>query len=152
MATTVTAADLTVTITETLTLNGVQYGNTINKTFSGQGEVDQRIMSVAYDGEGTFTDIFNFGTVDSAGTAVKSDYAYFRITNLDDTNFIKLQIYNGTDTFWVKLKAGESFILMDNEIDAIDTSTTFGAFADVTKISGLADTASCDIEYTVVTA
>ena len=80
MATTVTAADLTVTITETISLNGVQY------------------------------------------------------------------------TYWVKLKAGESFMLMDNEMDAIASSSVFGAFGDVSKVSADANTASCDIEYTVITA
>jgi hypothetical protein len=150
MATTVTAADLTVTITESVTLNGVQYGNSINKTFSSKGEVDQRIMSIATSGD-TYTDIFNFSTVDSAGTGVKNDFAYFRITNLDDTNFVSLQVTAG-DTYWIKLKAGESFMLMDNEMDAIASSTAFGAFADIVKISGNADTAACDIEYTVVTA
>ena len=47
MASTVTAADLTVTITESYTLNGVNYGNSINKIFTSKGQVDQRIMSVA---------------------------------------------------------------------------------------------------------
>lgn len=151
MATTITAADLTVTITETLSLNGVDYGNTINKTFSTKGQVDQRIMSIDYNVDGTYTDIFSFSTIDGKGQGVKNDYAYFRITNLDDTNFIKLQITAG-DTFWVKLKAGESFMLMDNEMDAIASSTTFGAFADITTISAYANVADCDIEYTVVTA
>jgi hypothetical protein len=150
MATTVTAADLTVTITETISLNGVQYGNSINKTFSTQGQVDQRIMSIA-PLEGTFTDIFSFSTVDGQGIGVKNDYAYFRITNLDDTNFITLQITAG-DTFWIKLKAGESFMLMDNEMDAIASSVVFAAFADITKVSADANTAACDIEYTVITA
>ena len=92
MATTGTAANLTVTITESITLNGVQYGNTVNKAFSSNGVVDQRIMNIA-TGD-TYTDIFNFGTADSAGTGVKNDYAYFRITNLDDTNFVTLQFHN----------------------------------------------------------
>lgn len=151
MATTITAADLTVTITETISLNGVQYGNSINKTFSTQGQVDQRIMNIAVGEEGFMTDIFSFSTDDGQGIGVKNDYAYFRITNLDDTNFITLQITSG-DTYWIKLKAGESFMLMDNEMDAIASSTTFGAFADITKVSANADTATCDIEYTVITA
>ena len=153
MATTITAADLTVTITETISLNGVQYGNNINKTFSTQGQVDQRIMNIVA-GEGTMTDIFSFSTVDGQGQGVKTDYAYFRITNLDDTNFISLQMHAAAtnDTYWIKLKAGESFMLMDNEMDAIDASTTFGAFADLTKVSADANTAACDIEYTVITA
>ena len=39
MATTVTAENLTVTITESYTLNGVSYGNTMNKTYTDNGEV-----------------------------------------------------------------------------------------------------------------
>ena len=102
-------------------------------------------------GEGTFTDIFSFSTLDGQGIGVAADYAYFRITNLDDTNFVTLQITSG-DTYWVKLKAGESFMLMDNEMDAIASSSVFGAFGDVSKVSADANTASCDIEYTVITA
>ena len=45
MATTVIAEDLTVTVTETYTLNGVSYGNTINKTFSSNGQVLQRVLN-----------------------------------------------------------------------------------------------------------
>jgi hypothetical protein len=47
MASTVTAANLTVTIVESYTLNGVAYGNTVEKTFTSKGQVDQRIMNVA---------------------------------------------------------------------------------------------------------
>ena len=40
---------------------------------------------------------------------------------------------------------------MDNEIDAIASSTTFGAFADITSINAFADTAAIDIEFVCVT-
>ena len=148
MASTVTAADLTVTITESYTLNSVVYGNTVNKIFSSKGQVDQRIMSVAT----TEKTLFNFGSADSAGTGVTTDYAYFRVTNLDDTNFISLRLYNGDDSFWIKLAAGESFLLMNNEIDAIADSSTFGSFEDITSILGKADTEACDVEFMVATA
>lgn len=147
MASTVTAADLLVTITESYTLNNVSYGNTTTKTFSSKGQVDQRIMSVATSS----TTLFMFDTADSAGTAVAADYVYFRITNLDDTNFVTLRLFNGTDSFWLKIAAGESLLLMNNEMDAI-TGTTFGALADITHIYGQSDTAACDVEFMVVTA
>tara|TARA_R110002073_G_scaffold144222_2_gene296268 strand:+ start:6890 stop:7354 length:465 start_codon:yes stop_codon:yes gene_type:complete len=150
MATTVTASSLSVTINESVTLNGVTYGNSVSKQFTSQGEVDQRIMSINA-GEGIMTDIFSFSTADGMGIGVAANYAYFRITNLDDTNFVTLQITSG-DTYWIKLKAGESFMLMDNEMDAIASSSVFGAFGDVSKVSADADTADVDIEYVVVTA
>jgi len=147
MASTVTAANLTVTIVESYTLNGVAYGNTVEKTFTSKGQVDQRIMNVAT----TETAIFNYEGADDAGTGVAADYAYFRVTNLDDTNFITLRVYNGADSFWYKLAAGESMMLMNNEMDAI-TGTTFGALADITSVLAKADTAACDVEFIAVTA
>ncbi len=148
MATTVTAADLTVTVTETYTLNGVTYGNTINKTFSSNGQVLQRVLNVSTSDPA----IINFGAADAAGQVAVADYKYFRITNLDDTNFITLTLFNGTDSFFYKLLAGDVFLLMSNEMDAIASSTTFGAFADITQIKADADTAACDIEIIAVTA
>lgn len=147
MASTVTAADLTVTITESYTLNGVSYGNTINKTYTSQGQVDQRIMNVAT----SEVTLFNWSTADDAGTGVANDYAYFRVTNLDDTNFIQLRVYNGADSFWYKLAAGESMLLMNNEMDAA-TGSSFGAFADISLVAATADTAACDVEFIAVTA
>mgnify|MGYP003129308841 FL=1 len=147
MASTVTAANLTVTIVESYTLNGVAYGNTVEKTFTSKGQVDQRIMNVATS-EKT---LFNWGAADDAGTGVAANYAYFRVTNLDDTNFITLRVYNGADSFWYKLAAGESMMLMNNEMDAI-TGTTFGALADITLVAAKADTAACDVEFIAVTA
>ena len=49
MASTVTASTLTVTITENVVLNGQTYGNSISKSYTSQGEVDQRIMNVAME-------------------------------------------------------------------------------------------------------
>ena len=147
MATTVTAADLTVTVTETYTLNGVAYGNTINKSFSSNGQVLQRIMNVSTSDPA----ILNFGAADAAGQVKVGDYKYFRITNLDDTNFITLTLFNGTDSFFYKLLSGDIFLLMSNDMDAIASSTSFGAFADITQIKADADTAACDIEILAVT-
>lgn len=147
MASTVTAADLTVIITESYTLNNVSYGNTTNKVFTSKGQVDQRIMSVAT----TETALFNWESADSAGSGVAANYVYFRVTNLDDTNFVTLRLYNGADSFWLKLAAGESLLLMNNEMDAI-TGSTFGALADITSVLAQADTAVCDVEFIAVTA
>jgi len=147
MATTIDTADLTVTITESYTLNGVSYGNTTNKRFSSNGQVLQRIMNVSTSDPA----IINFGAADAAGQVTVGDYKYFRITNLDDTNFITLTLFNGTDSFFYKLLAGDVFLLMSNEMDAIASSTTFGAFADITQIKADADTAACDIEIIAVT-
>jgi len=148
MASTVTAATATITISENLTLNGVTYGNSTSKTFASQGEVIQRIMSIAT----TFTDIFHTSTADGRGTIVAADWCYFRITNLDDTNFLTLRLYDGTDSQFFKLEAGESFFLMSPDIDVKASGTAFTAFADITQIAADADTAACDVEVVMITA
>jgi len=153
MATTVTAENLTVTITESYTLNGVSYGNTMNKTYTDNGEVYQRIMTIAADSErGSWTNIINFGAADAAGIADITNYKYFRIKNLDDTNFLELRVTGTADSFFVKIKAGETFLLMDNEIDAVASSTTIGTLTDITQIAANADTDAIDIEFVCVTA
>jgi len=153
MATTVTAENLTVTITESYTLNGVSYGNTMNKTYTNNGEVYQRIMAITAQTRGSaWTNIINFGAADSAGQADITNYKYFRITNLDDTNFLELRVTGTADSFFVKIKAGESFLLMDNEIDAVASSTTIGTLTDITQIGANANTDAIDIEFIVVTA
>jgi hypothetical protein len=148
MATTVTASTATITISENIVLNGVSYGNSIDKSFDSQGEVIQRIMSIA----ATFTDIFHTSTADGRGTIVAADWCYFRITNLDDTNFVILRLYDGTDSQFFKLEAGESFFLMSPDIDVDATGTTFNNFADITQIAAKADTAACDVEVLMITA
>ena len=148
MATTITPNTLTVTITESIVLNGTSYGNSVSKSYVSQGEVDQRIMNISTSG----SIIFGYTTKDGKGDAVKDDYAYFRVTNLDDTNFIRLEVNNGTDTYFIKIKSGESFLVMDNEMEAVDGSTTFSAFADIESIKATADTDNVDIEYIAITA
>jgi len=148
MATTVTAADLTVSIRESYTLNGVNYGNSANKTYTSNGQVLQRVMNISTSDPA----VLNFGAADAAGQVAVADYKYFRVTNLDDTNFVTLTLFNGTDSFFYKLAAGDTFILMNNEMDAIDASTTFGSFQDITQIKANANTAACDVEILAVTA
>ena len=152
MATTVTAENLTVTITESYTLNGVSYGNTMNKTYTSNGEVYQRVMTIAAQSRGSaWTNIINFGAADAAGIADITNYKYFRIKNLDDTNFLELRVTGTADSFFVKIKAGETFLLMDNEIDAVVSSTTIGTLTDITQIAANADTDAVDIEFVCVT-
>lgn len=151
MATTVTPAIATITLSENITLNGVTYGNAVSKSFGSQGEVIQRIMSIATTTEEIpFTDIFHTSTVDGRGQVVADNWCYFRITNLDDTNFVNLRLYNGTDSQFFKLEAGESFFLMSPDID-IDAGTTFNSFADITQIAAVADTTACDVEVLMIT-
>tara|TARA_R110002153_G_C13077023_1_gene473937 strand:+ start:57 stop:524 length:468 start_codon:yes stop_codon:yes gene_type:complete len=155
MATTIVPSDLIVTITEAYTLNGVSYGNTMNKTFTSNGQVSQRVMSI--DGKGgssnEWTGIINLGTEDDAGQVVKGDFKYFRVTNLDAANSLHLRIFNAVDYVMFEILPASTQLFMDASIDSTTTSVAV-TFADITAIAGQSShqTEDVDIEFVMVTA
>jgi len=154
MATTIVPSNLIVTITESYSLNGVDYGNTMNKTYESNGQVSQRVMSIASkDAEGTtWTDILALTTVDGQGQVVKTDYKYFRITNLDTVNTLYLRTYNGIDYVAFEVSPASSLLLMDAGYDATLT-TNIVNLSDISKISGQSSstTEAIDVEFVMVT-
>ena len=157
MATTVVKSNLTVAVTESYTLNGVAYGNTMNKTYETNGQVSQRVMSVAGSrvGETTnvFTTILSLRTIDAKGQVVRADYKYFRITNLDTVNTLNLRFFNNVDYVAVKVLPSSSFLLMDNGIDTPANATSALAIADIYDIVGQSSSTSdaIDVEFIMVT-
>lgn len=154
MGTTVIKTSLTVTISESISLNGVEYGNNISKTFDGNGKVDQRIMGIAgKGGSGTdFTTILALSTVDARGQVVVSKYTYFRITNLDDTNNFYLEVKNAAAFTYFNIEPGESLLLMSPDMDSHAASGSV-TLADISEINGQSssETDAIDIEYVVIT-
>ena len=154
MATTIVPSDLIVTITEAYTLNGVSYGNTMNKTYASNGQVSQRVMSIASEGDGgTWTDILALLTVDGQGEVVKADYKYFRITNLDTANTLNLRVYNGSDYVALGVSPASTQLFMDAGIDS-PVGTGAITLADITAIAGQSRhaTEAIDVEFIMVTA
>ena len=156
MATTIVPSNLIVTITESYSLNGVDYGNSINKTYESNGQVSQRVMSIA--GKGTessiFTDILELSTVDGQGKVVKADYKYFRINNLDTVNTLNLRfLTTGTEYVSVKVLPGSTFLLMDNGLDVTSSAAGAITFTEITKIAGQSssETVAIDVEFVMVT-
>jgi len=156
MASRIELSTLSVQITESYELNGVNYGNTMTKSYASNGQVSQRVMNIAaYGGGGThvWTDILALGTADGQGQVKKTDYKYFRITNLDDTTQLNLRIYNGADYLMFEVGAGSSALFMEPGVDATTASANV-TFADIQQVSAQAasSTASVDVEFVVVTA
>tara|TARA_R100000808_G_C2144577_1_gene152324 strand:+ start:708 stop:1166 length:459 start_codon:yes stop_codon:yes gene_type:complete len=146
MATTITAATLTVSVTETITLNGVARNSEATTTIASVGEIFNRIMKIESSTNGT--GIFDVAASDpGAGAFVRGDFEYCRITNLDDTNFIIIQFTDESSHHWeLKLEAGKT--LMFGDVSSIDDQADIDNFSasTITKVVGKADTADCDIE------
>jgi len=152
LATTITAATLTITHTEAISLNGQDKGSTNIQTITSVTEVMQRIVNV----DTTERIIIAMGTVIAAGQFVESTVKYIRITNKDDTNFVQLIFRSeGSAEFAVKLDAGQTFIYNgDNSGGVVDTmdasaSALTVSFEDLVDVTALADTAAVDLELFV---
>jgi len=156
MATTITSATLTVTLTESISLNGYDQGAKNTLSIGSINEVSKRIVT-ATTSEAI---ILAMGTAVAAGQFVESTVRYIRITNLDDTNHVALTFKNeDNDEFGLKLDKGQSFIYnadlaggVVDTMDAIDGTGLSLSLGDLVNITADADTASCDLELFVASA
>ena len=142
-------ATMTVTVTESVSLNGTNRGNTITRSISNIHDVMERVVTVPNGSEITL-----YTTHDTAVAGAQFDNGfikYARFTNKDASNFITLRITNGeNDEFAYKLLAGETFILNSHSGSTEMAAGAAGAAdQDILSVEAQADTGACDLEYIV---
>ena len=124
MASTLTAATLTVKITESITLNGSAQGSENTLSIGSIKQVQKRLVSCPANAE---TTVVHFKQVaGEAGGATKFDGAldiqdvkYVRLTNLDDSNSLTLSLQveageddsGADDSASLLVEAGKSIML-----------------------------------------
>jgi hypothetical protein len=135
-------ATLKTTLTETLTLNGKAYGNTITNDITGVENVYQTIITIP---TASVTILELTAGNPGLGTIRDNTLKHFRVTNLDSTNYVDIALDNGGD-YYQRVKAGESFVLTD---DQVNTGT---GFATLDLIKAEANTAAVDVEIFIATA
>ena len=119
MASTITAADLKVKITETCLLNGKDQGGTTELTISSINEIYKRIISCPANAE---TTLAHFHSSVADGTLAPldiDDVRYIRVTNLDDTTSVTLSLQSDVgeddsaadESTSLLLEAGKSFMM-----------------------------------------
>ena len=136
MASTVTASTMTVSISESITLNGKNQGSTQTLSIASIKDVYKRIVTCVDDTDCTIA-TFQTATSTSDGAIDLENVRYIRVTNLDDSNpmNLSLQVAGGEDgsanmSTTVLVSAGESFILgtvhdgiaLDDDAHAIVTA------------------------------
>jgi len=152
MATTITNATLTVTITESLSLGGPQYGGPKTLEIADINEAFKRIVKCAASQTTTIA-TFNGNAFASDNALDLEDAKYVRVTNLDDTNPIELAIVGAATLYQIRLAAGESHILGapdDLMLAEADTSPSFGTMADIASIK--VNPASNDVDVEILVA
>ena len=135
-------ATLTVTITEAVTLNGASRGSTNTHTETVT-QIDHRIVTCLHSAEQT---VVLFGSAVAAGTIEDGTIDYLRMTNLDNTNFVTVRVSGNNEEYFVKLEAGDSFILNNSVMDANAAGGASVSLANIDSIGIQADTGSCDVE------
>ena len=152
MASTITASAMTVTLSESITLNGKNQGGTTTKTFSSIAEISKRILTISTN-EATIATFS--AAVASTGHYNDGNVRYIRITNLDDTYFVTLTFRNDdNDEFAVKVDAGQSFILCGDNSTGMELifnaiagdAASDTAFGSLTNIQADAEASTVDIE------
>ena len=149
-------ANLTVTHTEDITLNGQQFGGTNIKSIASINEISKRIITITT----TESTIATFSAAAaSAGHYVAADVRYIRFTNKNGSNFITLTFRNqDNDEVAIKLDFGQTLVWNGDNVngmtavfnatqDADAASDT--AFGSLTNIQADANTGSCDLEMLI---
>jgi len=135
-------ANLTITITEAVTLNGASRGST-NTHVEAVTQIDHRIVSCLHSAEQT---VVLFNTAVAAGTMADATLDYLRLTNLNGTNFVTVRVSGNGEEYFVKLEAGDSFLLNNSVMDANAAGNASVSLANIDSIGIQADTATCDVE------
>jgi len=177
MATTITNASFTSVVTDSISLNGKNYGNSNTRTVSSCNEAYERILHLPpVSATQCWIPILSATTEpDSGGDVTFAEFEYARFTNLDNEYPIWLKFTNtdglcsnpggATQAFCIKLDAGATYIAPSSQWLAtngdIDCTTILAEGGRKAKsqlqlpvhwtVHAIAHTTICDLEMFVVT-
>ena len=138
-------ADLTVNITETITLNGQPQVESYTQVLSNINYIDTRNLSCP---SGSTTEIFKFGNTPGAGQFVTSSFQYGRVTNLS-TVPVQLYVSSSTSVSFL-ISSGSSFILSTNQTSGSLNTSDF-TLDSIHSISINPSGAAAQVEYFIAT-
>lgn len=138
-------ATLTVTISESITLNDKERGSENVLTIAGITQISERIATIG----ATEIPIVKFGAALDAGQFKDDKVEYLRITNLSSTATVTLRVAGNSEEYFVKLESESSFILSNNDMDANATGAQTVALANIDEIKATASASATDIEIFV---
>tara|TARA_R100001530_G_scaffold87849_1_gene61163 strand:- start:56 stop:505 length:450 start_codon:yes stop_codon:yes gene_type:complete len=129
-------ANLVVTISESVTVNGALRGSSNSITVGSIVDTYERVLTATHS---QTTTICTFATTPytSAGALDVENCKYLRITNLSSTEDMKLALVTTNTNYQVTVRAGGSHMLFQAEEGAIgeeDTSPAFPTLEDITSV------------------
>ena len=129
-------ADLTVTISESVTVNGALRGSTNTLIVGSITDTFERIVTCPHSNTTTIA-TFNSNVYGSAGALDLENCKYIRITNLSETAVMDLAIVTENTNYQVVMTAGTTHLLCQADTAAIaeaDTTPNFPTLEDIASI------------------
>lgn len=142
-------ATLSLTISEEITINGGQKSTSNTLDITGVTQLDQRIVKVGTSEQS----LVLFDSAEAAGQFADSNVKYLRITNTDTSNYVTLRMTAGNDEYFVKVSAGNTFLLFDTVMDAdSDAAVATASLANIDSIKAQANSAACNLELFIASS
>lgn len=143
-------ATLSVQITEKLNLNNKERGNVVTVDVSSVTQTYERVITV---GTGEIS-ILEFAAANAAGTITDGELQYLRVTNTASSGTVDLRITDsaGNKEYFVRIAAGESYLLFDAQLDCNTGSSDLGGTIALSNIDTIKAKASTDIDVEIMAA
>jgi hypothetical protein len=129
-------ANLTVTVTESVNINGALRGSSNSLTVTDIADTFERVVTCV-NSQTTTIATFDTQPYTSAGAIDVDRCKYVRITNLDENGWIELAIVTTASSYTVLLTPNTSHILAQGEAVALaeeNTSPSFGTLENLASI------------------
>jgi len=135
MTSTISAGTLTVTVSESISLNGSTMDATNSLTIGSINEISQRIVTVDV---GALRTLFEFGTVIAPGKFIVANVKYIRITNKDDNAVAGINLASAASNCWVAINPMQTLMMSaQSGLEGVASAVVgVPALADLTKITG----------------
>ena len=138
-------ATLTVTISEKLSINNKDRGNSVTVDISSVSNVIDRVVNVTT----AEIPILEFGTDNGAGKLTDAEMQYLRITNTASSGTCDLRFTDSANSkeYLVRIGAGESYL--SDSLD-VNTSGDVGGAIALTQIDTIKAKASTGLDLEIV--
>jgi hypothetical protein len=140
MSSELTAATLTVTITEALAVvhstsaDNLDFAQTCTHTFANIANVDKRIFKLP---NSNLNKLVSFGTTIADGVFVRADIRYIRVTNLDGSAALQVGLDDGaSDAAYTSVAADSSIMYTGVKCEGANDGTTLDD-ATALKVKGV---------------
>ena len=146
-------ADLVVTISESVTINGELRWSSNTVTVSSITDTFERVITCPHSATTTVA-TFAANVYDSAGAIDKENVRYIRASNLSDTYDVELGVAGTASNYTILIPAGNSHIIAradDVMVAEADAVPSYGALADLSNLE-VRPTASNDVDVELFVA